>query len=170
MTVRKSTLFAFLLASSVALAVPLAAQAGPGMGGCRGDMHGGAGMGYDKGGMRMLRGLDLTEAQRDQIFELKHAQMPKMRDQVKVMRELRGQLRDAAMSDAYDAAKVKALTEQQAAAMAAMTQLRLANQHAVYQVLTAEQREQLKSRRAARAERRGDMRQGMMRGDRSADT
>lgn len=169
MTVRKSTLVAFLLASSVALAVPFAAQAGPGKGDCRGDMHGVAGMGHDKGGMRMLRGLDLTEAQRDQIFELKHAQVPKMREQMKVVRELHQQLRDAALSDAYDAARVKALTEQQAAAMAIMAQQRFADQHAVYQVLTPEQREKLKARQSAWAERRNGMGPGMMRGDRMPD-
>lgn len=173
MTVRKSTFAAFLLASSVALAVPLAAQAGPGMGGpgaCRGDMQGAYGMGHGKGGaMRMLRGLDLTDAQRDQIFELQYAQMPQLREQMKVVRELRQQLREATLADSYDEAKVKALTEQQAGAMASMMQLRMAGEHAVYQVLTPAQREKLKALRSARDERGQGRGPGMMWGARGPD-
>lgn len=173
MNTRKKILSAFLVASSLALAVPLVAQAGPGMGGCGGPMtmHKGGGMGGDGGGgmMRMLRGLDLSDAQRDQIFELKHAQMPAMREQMKVVRGLRDQLRDAALAQTYDAAKVKALTEQQAEAMAGMMQMRLAHQHAVYQLLTPEQREALKQRRDARGDKRQGMGPGMMRGGPDAD-
>lgn len=173
MKTRTKILSAFLVASSLALAVPLTAQAERGMGGCGGPvaMHKGGGMegpGRD-GMMRQLRGLDLSEAQRDQIFELKHAQMPKMREQMKVVRGLRDQLRDAATADAYDAAKVKALTEQQADAMASMMQMRLAHEHAVFQVLTPEQRETLSKRRDARSDMRKGEGRGMMRGGPDAD-
>jgi periplasmic protein CpxP/Spy len=170
MTKRKSIVGAFLLASSIALAVPLVAQAGPGMGGgmgsCGVSMHRGAGMdGSGRGGMmRMLKGLDLTDAQRDQIFELKHAQMPKMREQMKVVRDLRNQLREAATADSYDAARVKVLTEQQSVAMATMMQSRIAGERAVYELLTPEQRDMLKKKRAARADMREGMGRGMMRG------
>ena len=168
MNKRKTILGAFLLASSIALAVPLAAQAMPGMdggkGACRGDMHMGGGMGRaEHGGMKMLRGLDLTEAQRDQIFELKHAEMPKMREQMKVVHTLRSQLREAATADTYDEARIKALTEQTATAMATMMQARVAGERAVYEVLTPEQRTKLKDRRAARAEMRKDKGPGMKR-------
>jgi len=173
MNTRKKILSAFLVASSLALAVPLTAQAERGMGGCGGPvaMHKGADMdGPGRGGMmRMLRGLDLSEAQRDQLFELKHAQMPKMREQMKVVRGLRDQLRNAAMAETYDAAKVKALTEQQAGAMAAMMQMRLAHEHAVYQLLTLEQRETLNKRRDERSEKRKGEGRGMMRGGPEAD-
>ncbi|HQU88690.1 MAG TPA: Spy/CpxP family protein refolding chaperone [Denitromonas sp.] len=175
MTKRKSIMGAFLLASSIALAVPLMAQAGPGMGdgmgSCGTSMHRGGGMdGPSRGGMmRMLKGLDLTDAQRDQIFELKHAEMPKMREQMKVMHDLRKQLREAATAENYDAARVKALTEQQSAAMATMMQSRIAGERAVYELLTPEQRETLKDKRASPADRREGMGRGMMRGGPAPD-
>lgn len=175
MTKRKSIIGAFLLASSIALAVPMVAQAGPGMGdgmgSCSVSMHRGGGMdGPGRGGMmRMLKGLDLTDAQRDQIFELKHAEMPKMREQMKVVRDLKNQLREAASAENYDAARVKALTEQQAAAMATMMQSRIAGERAVYEVLTPEQREQIKETRASRADMRDSMGRGKMRGGPAPD-
>ncbi|TVO57669.1 periplasmic heavy metal sensor [Denitromonas halophila] len=175
MNKRKSIIGAFLLASSIALAVPLAAQAAPGMGGgkggCEAFMHMGPGMdGPGRGGMmRMLKGLDLTEAQRDQIFELKHAEMPKMREQMKLMRDLKNQLREAAIAENYDAARVKALTEQQSVAMATMMQSRIAGERAVYEVLTPEQRKQLQEKRAWRGDKREGMGRGKMRGGPSPD-
>ena len=82
----------FLVAAGVALAVPLTAvafQGHPGgHHGC-GDFagHGGPGM---MGGEMLpphLRGLNLTEAQRDKIFEIMHAQAPVMRDKAKALRK-----------------------------------------------------------------------------------
>ena len=70
----------FLIAASVALAIPLGAaafQGGP-------DGHPGCGSFAGRGGPGMggepmpppLRDLNLSEAQRDKIFEIMHAQAP----------------------------------------------------------------------------------------------
>ena len=73
----------FLTSVMVLLPVPLTAVAFQGAhGGHHGcgdfSAHGGPGMG---GGMMSphLRGLNLSEAQRDKIFEIMHAQAPAMR-------------------------------------------------------------------------------------------
>ena len=165
----KPTIKAFLIASSVALAVPLAVHARGGMdggdsewGGHRGQQcesgmmkHGGGHRGHHGKDMGMMRGLDLSEAQRDQIFELRHALAPKMREEMKVVRASREQLREMAMAGSYDDAKVKELTEAGAAAKARMAQMRLKNQHEVFQLLTPEQREKMAEMRAKRGAGKG---------------
>ena len=162
------TLKSFLVASSIALAVPLAAQARPDMGEhfgggrCDAEMRAHDGKGRHHGGpkMGMLRGLDLSDAQRDQIFELKHALVPELRAEMKVVRATRQALREMMENGSYDAAQVQQLTEQGAAAKARMAQLTLKNQHAVYQLLTPEQRERMKELREQRVSRRDAMRGG----------
>ena len=105
----------FLVAASVALAVPLTAvafQGHPGgHHGC-GDfaMQGGPGM----GGEMMpphLRGLNLTEAQRDKIFEIMHAQAPVMRDKAKALRKAEEDLRALTAAADYSDAKAKSLAD-----------------------------------------------------------
>jgi len=149
MNKRTKIVSAFLVASSIALAVPLAAQARPDgdgafAGGCgaRGEMmkHGGRHGG--ERGPGMMRELNLTEAQQDKMFELRYAMAPKMREEMKAIRAASESLRDMADKGEYDEAKVKSLTETRAQAMSRMAQLRAKNQHEVYQLLTAEQRDQ----------------------------
>lgn len=140
------TLKTTLIAASLALTIPLAAQARPpmgdGWGNCDRPMmmkkHGGPGMAGGPG----LRGIDLSEAQRDQIFNLRHALAPAMREQAKVAREAQQQLADLARADNFDANRARALAETKARAHAEMVRLRAENQHAVLQVLTPEQRQQ----------------------------
>ncbi|MCB1959547.1 MAG: Spy/CpxP family protein refolding chaperone [Rhodocyclaceae bacterium] len=163
MKINTPTLKAFLVASSIALAVPLVAQARPDMDErfgegprCEEGMRKHEGMGRHHGGpgMGMLRGLDLSDAQRDRIFELKHALAPKLRDEMKAVHASRQSLREMMDKGEYDAAKVKQLTEEGAAAKARMAQLTLQNQHEVYQLLTPEQRTKMSELREQRAERR----------------
>jgi len=166
MNKRTRIITAFLAASSIALAVPFAAQARPGgdgffEGGCRaqGDMmkHGGMRGGH---GGDMMRQLDLTEAQQDKMFELRYAMAPQMREEMKTMRAASQSLRDMMQKGEYDEAKVKDLTEQRAQAMSRMAQLRAKNQHEVYQLLTPEQRDQWQKLQTERPMRRGMMPQG----------
>jgi Spy/CpxP family protein refolding chaperone len=106
------------------------------------------------GGMQhMLKNLALSEAQRDQIFKIKHAAVPAMREQGKRLRETREQLRVLSFSDKYDAARVKALAGEQARAMAELTVLRSQTRHAIYAVLTPEQRSKLQARLDRKGER-----------------
>jgi len=147
---------ACLLASSLALGVPTTASAddmqrvssasdwrgGETHGGARhrGGRHGGA--------MRMLRGLDLTEAQRDQIFEIRHAQKPVLRTHMKAVHAARKDLRELAMAPTYDAAKAQASADALAKAMAQMALMRVDSARKVLAVLTPEQRKQFDARRA----------------------
>ena len=147
-----------LIAATLALTIPFAAQARPPMMDGRGNcdrpmaMHkqGGTGM----GAAQSLRGMDLSEAQRDKIFALRHALAPAMREQAKVAREAQRQLADLARADNFDAARATELAETKARAHAEMARLRAENQHAVLQVLTPEQRQQWLER--ARAGKWGD--------------
>ena len=158
------SLRSLLVASSIALALPLAAQARPMMGGHgHGQCDGGPmSMQSERGFFggekmpRMLRGLDLTEAQQDKVFALMHEQAPAMREKAKEMRAARIAMRDMMMSDKYDEAQVKALTERSAQAMAEMAQMRARSANEIYKLLTPEQRKTLQERKAAMQQRMQD--------------
>jgi len=116
--------------------------------------HRGEGMRGHRGhGDAFLRGLDLSDAQRDRIFEIRHAAAPKMREQAKTLRETRGEFAKLALSADYDEAKVKALADRNAQAISEMAQLRARNMNEIYQVLTPEQRTKVQERQARRASR-----------------
>ncbi len=115
--------------------------------------RGGAMHGHHGHGGAFLRGLDLSDAQRDRIFEIRHAAAPKMREQAKALRQARGELAKLALSADYDEAKVKALADRNAQAISEMAQLRARNLNEIYQVLTPEQRTKVQERQARRASR-----------------
>lgn len=156
---------AFIAASSVALAIPLAAHAEAFEGGrhCNGAMRGdGPQMHGEHGGMRhMLRGLDLSEAQRDQIFELMHQQAPLMRAQGKELRASHQALRALSLSGEYDEARAHELAQQGAQAMAAMAEQRAKLGAGIYAVLNPQQRDLLRKREAERPGAWGQRHQGM---------
>jgi Spy/CpxP family protein refolding chaperone len=169
MKTRNRHLAAFLAASSIALAVPFAAQARPmmdGAEGCPGPMaleRGGHGFGLFGGGHgpRYLRGLDLTEEQLDKVFKLMHDQAPVMRAKMKELQETRSNLEALTRAPSYDEAKVRALTDKAADTMAEVARLRARTEHQIYQLLTPEQRQQLTERQERREERGpGRMHQG----------
>lgn len=163
-------LVALLATSGIALALPMAVQARPMMGGegCHGPMsmerggHGAEfGMFGGGHGPRYLRGLDLTEAQKDKVFDLMHAQAPAMRAKVKELREARSNLEALTRSPTYDEAKVRTLTDKAAAAMADLARMHARTEHQIYQLLTPEQRQELNERKDSRDERGpGMMRHG----------
>lgn len=151
----KRTLIHFMIASSIALGLPLAAGARPMMDGPEGcgspmEMMGERGM---PGGNHLppfLRDLKLSEAQRDRIFDLMQAQAPAMREQARAMRKSQMELRQLGLSDGYSEAKAKSLADASAQAMARMGQMQASASHQVYQLLTPEQRRQLEERQASR--------------------
>lgn len=130
-TISKKILAGFLVASSLALGVAYAAPGGY-------HRHGGP--------MMHLRGLELTEAQRDQIFQIFHEQAPAMREQMKQIREARINLAKAAGGDRYDEAAVRAAAEAQGKAVTQLALLRAQSMQRVRAVLTPEQRAKLKER------------------------
>ena len=149
----------FLLASSFALGLaPLAAneafaQPAPGMD--EGRMHDGTRYGMHHGGgrMRQMEMLGLSEAQKDQIFKIRHDSVPAMREQMKQVRKASDELRQLAMADKFDEAKARQLADQQAKAMSNMAVMRAQTANRVRQVLTPEQRQKMDQMR----EHRGGM-------------
>lgn len=145
-----------LIAGSLALTIPFAAQARPGgMDGChhaKAVKHGEFGKRGDfaRRGGAFMHGLDLTEAQRDRIFEVRHAAAPTLREKGKEAYAARKALREASKPGAFDEAKVREASAKLAQAQADLTVERLRVQQQMYAVLTPEQRtkvEQAKERR-----------------------
>lgn len=138
----------FLIAASVALAIPLSAAAFAGHGGhggCDMEAHGGAGH-HMMGGNMMpphLRALNLTEAQQDKVFEIMHAQAPVMRDKAKALRKAETDLRALTSAADYSEAKARGLADEAAKAMSEMTLARAKADRQVFEVLTPEQRKQM---------------------------
>lgn len=102
---------------------------------------------------RMLRELDLSDAQRDKLFEIRHAAAPQMREKLEALRKSRAALREAATAADYDAARVRARAEESAKLQADLTVMRIENQQKMLSVLTPEQREKLAGLRAERRRR-----------------
>ncbi len=158
-TLTSSNIKRFLVAASVALAIPLGAAAFQGEpGGHPGCGHfagrGGPGMG---GEMMLphLRGLNLSEAQRDKIFEIMHAQAPLMREKAKAVRKAEDDLRALAAADDYSDAKARALADTAAKAISEMSLARARAERQVSEVLTPEQRKQLADFKASGGPGRG---------------
>jgi Spy/CpxP family protein refolding chaperone len=152
-----------MVASLLALAPLVAVAAEPPGGGIEGD-HGGPhpwgpmgphpgeghGGGWGPGWRlepRFLRGLELTDEQRDKIFAIEHAAEPALREQVKALRKAREALRDAAARDAYNEAEVRTSTEAAGRAMSQLALLRIRGEHDIYALLTPAQRAEIASRR-----------------------
>lgn len=90
-----------------------------------------------------LSGLDLTEAQRDKVFAVLHAQAPLVREKVKAARRAHDDLRQLVRSTDYDPAKARQLVDAGARAQADLALLRADAEHEIYMALTAEQRRRL---------------------------
>jgi Spy/CpxP family protein refolding chaperone len=161
---RNIVLSTILAGSVLSVAAVGIANADP-SGGCgaRGhhaSMHEGR-MGHGGFG-HMFKRLNLTEAQRDQIFQIRYAQKPAMRAKMKELRSGRQALRAAATAENYDAQKVQTLAQAQAKTLADMMVMRTETSHKIYAVLTPEQRQQLSQMRQHRGDRdgRGEGRRG----------
>lgn len=137
-------LASLLVAGSLAFAAPAAVQAHPG---------GGFG-GEPRAGMQSLRRLDLSEAQRDQIFKLFHDQAPAMRERIKTVRSAQEELRMAASAPSFDSARVRQLADAAGKAHADAAYARAEMMSKVAALLTPEQRAKLNEIRS-RGPRRG---------------
>lgn len=160
----------FLAVSALALAAPLSALAAasadspqvPGRPDCymgdwgghghhRGHRDMGRDFGHGAPGMFMLRGLNLTDAQRTQLQKMMEEQRVALGDKMRAVQDTRTALHKLALSGDY--------TEQRASAMAAtlaqqesdVARLMAEQGNKVYQLLTPEQRTQLQQRLADRA-------------------
>lgn len=145
MTKRTNTIATLLAAALLGVSAAGTAVASPWGGGgkqaCahqsdkRGDMH------------RAFKHLDLTEAQRDQLFEIRHAQRPAMREKMKELRKTRQTLRELATAETYDAEQVRKAAEQQASVQADLIVMRTEAKQKMMQLLTPEQKQKLAEKR-----------------------
>ena len=85
----------FLIASSLAFGLGSGAFA-------QSDDRPGPILSHGMGMHRMLRHLDLSDAQRDQVFKIFHDQSPAMHERMKAMRAARGDLEKLAFDSAFD--------------------------------------------------------------------
>lgn len=115
--------------------------------------HGGRGH-HGKHSMKMmLKGLDLAEAQRDQIFGIRHAAMPAMRDASKKMRAARKSLRELALQGNASNEAIAEKTDALKNAVGEMASIRTRMMADVVNVLNEEQASKLRERMAKRGER-----------------
>lgn len=102
---------------------------------------------------RMLRGLDLSEAQQDKVFALLHAQAPYLREQEKAAAKAHEALRALAGAAQYDDAKAASLSQAAAQAMANIGLQHARTEQKLLALLTPEQRKKLAESRPPRPAR-----------------
>ena len=90
-----------------------------------------------------LRGVELTEAQEDRMFELLMAQAPVERAKVKKAFKAMDELRRLASSDRFDVDKARVLAETHASTLVQLALTRAELEANVRALLTPEQRKQL---------------------------
>lgn len=122
------------------------------MGAGEGQMSGhmGGRMGAHMGGLspRMLQSLQLSEAQRDKVNELMQAQAKSMQEQMGQHRARHEQLDQLSRAPSFDAAKARALADEQGQQMAQHLFQRVQLQSQLRALLTPEQLKQLDARQA----------------------
>lgn len=150
----RRAVIAAVVAVAVAAGVAVGAQ-GPGGPGPRGPRGGPLGGG--PGGplpVDILRGLDLSDAQREQVRSIADGQREALQQIATRLREAHQGLRAAVEADTVDEAAIRSASGNVAAAMADEAVLRARIRTQVFEVLTAEQQQTVKERRdkmAARA-------------------
>ncbi len=133
----------FLIASSLAFGLGSGALA-------QSDERPGAMPSHGMGMHRMLRHLDLSDAQRDQVFKIFHDQSPAMHERMKAARAAREDLEKLASAAAFDRQRARAIADTEAKAIADIEVLRAESMARVREVLTPEQRAKLDQMRERR--------------------
>lgn len=145
----KKTVARIVIAGLLAAPLMALAQApsGSGHGACaqqggmqQGGMHVGRGMGA-------LRGLDLTQEQRDQVFALMHGQMPTQRAKAQELHKAMSELHQLSAAERFDADKARTLSETVGKLQAEKALMRSEMQARMRSVLTPEQRKKLDERK-----------------------
>jgi Spy/CpxP family protein refolding chaperone len=99
-------------------------------------------------GVPFLRGLELSEAQQDQVFAILHGQAPYLREQHKAHEKAERALFELHGAPRYDDAAAVKLAQAAAQAMANITLQHLRTEQKVLAVLTPEQRKQVEEAQA----------------------
>jgi Spy/CpxP family protein refolding chaperone len=130
----------FLVASSLAFGIPTFVDAEP--------LDPAPGAKHEMRALRWLRQLQLTDAQRDQIFTIFYDQSAATRERMKLVHRAREALRVAALSPGFDHAQARSLADAAGKALADMALMRAETMSRVAALLTPEQREKLRGLRA----------------------
>lgn len=91
-----------------------------------------------------LRYLDLTQAQHDKIFEIHHKDEPKFYKIREQAREIHDQIDDLRMTQTFDVNKARDLYTKLSAVEVELKTAKFAQEAEIYNVLTAEQKAELK--------------------------
>jgi len=157
-----------LAVACISLAVPLTLHADPMQGDGRGPDHeksghcerhhsdlkaGAHGAKLMHGIPPYLRGVELTELQRDQLFKLMYAQLPAMRDQGKLRHKTMQELSALSSAESFDDTKAQQLAAQLATLQKDMVLARARNDAKVFAILTPEQRQQAQEAMKSREQR-----------------
>lgn len=87
-----------------------------------------------------MNGLDLTESQRDKIFEIQYAQMPAVRERLKTVRNMHKALHDLAQAPSFDAKRAKEVADGGAKAMSELAMMQAEASNKILALFTPEQR------------------------------
>lgn len=90
-----------------------------------------------------FRRLQLTQQQRNAIFNIKYKSLPSLRAHYQQLRETRIALRKAAADTHYDAAKIRGLADKLGKLQGEIAARRAEDQHKIFAVLTPQQQAQL---------------------------
>jgi periplasmic protein CpxP/Spy len=101
---------------------------------------------------RFLRGIDLTDVQKDKLFELNYAEMPTLRSQMKARHQLKQELMQ--LSDNYSEEKAKTIADKLATLERDSVLARARHQQQVLSLLTPEQRKQVSENKEKFKQRR----------------
>jgi Spy/CpxP family protein refolding chaperone len=147
---KRNLIIASTLAAGLAVAAAAGAVNAHGRGGFGPGFDGPMGMGFGGAGFSgpghlhgLMRALDLSDDQRDKIFDIMHAQTPAARDKMKELRKGRDDLHAATVAANYDAKKVRELANAQAKVIADLIVMRTETFNKVYGLLTPEQQKKV---------------------------
>lgn len=148
-----NTIKPYLLATAIALALPLVANAEHGDKSYQGkhckhqSMHHKGDKFSQMGIPPHLAGLNLSQDQQDKVFAIFYPQMPKMRDLRKQEMQLKDELRTISQSDRFDENKARQIADKLAALEKEQALNRAKIEQQVFSVLTPEQRKTLQERK-----------------------
>lgn len=106
------------------------------------------------GPMSFVRGLQLTDAQDDQVFKIIHESAPALRERMKILRRGREELDKLSRADTFDAERAREIGNTQGQAIAEIARLRAETMHRIRAILSPEQRAMLDRRLEERHQRR----------------
>jgi Spy/CpxP family protein refolding chaperone len=117
--------------------------------------HGGHAFGGHEPTPPFLRGINLSEAQKDKIFELMHKQAPLLREKAKASHQAMDELRQLSLADNFDEARAKKLAHSAADAQSEIALQHAQNDQKIIAMLTPEQRKEVTANSAGKAKPRG---------------